>query len=180
MWASSRSGRIVFGRGEALKRLPGAVKEFGVRRQHAFSSGNVSGAEIHAVCSLRITAGCFHKTMDCLDDALLRDTQGTKALIVTGSSTTRAQPFADALRAAGYEVAFFSIGERSLFPVPLDERFQRNLDVPEAAPVSNCPLYTRKAGTTHAFAGKPLMRSPRHCCARQGRESRPSPLPRRA
>lgn len=37
--------------------------------------------------------------------------QGTKAIIVTGSSTERAKPFADALKAAGIEVSLFSIGE---------------------------------------------------------------------
>jgi hypothetical protein len=58
------AGRIVFGRGEALKRVPAAAKAMG----------------------------------------------GTVALIVVGSSTARAQPFADALNALGVKHAFFSIG----------------------------------------------------------------------
>ena len=60
------AGRIVFGRGEALKRVPAAAKAMG----------------------------------------------GTVALIVVGSSTARAQPFADALAALGVKPVFFSIGAR--------------------------------------------------------------------
>ena len=60
------AGRIVFGRGEALKRVPAAAKAMG----------------------------------------------GTVALIVVGSSTARAQPFADALAALGVRPVFFSIGAR--------------------------------------------------------------------
>jgi hypothetical protein len=58
------AGRIVFGRGEALKRVPAAAKAMG----------------------------------------------GTRALIVVGTSTARAQPFADALNALGVSCTFFSIG----------------------------------------------------------------------
>ena len=56
--------RIVFGRGEALKKVPAAAKALG----------------------------------------------GTSALIVVGSSTARAQPFADALKELGLKSTFFSIG----------------------------------------------------------------------
>jgi len=58
------ANRIVFGRGEALKKVPAFAKSVG----------------------------------------------GTHALIVVGSSTTRAQPFADALTALGVKSSFFSIG----------------------------------------------------------------------
>lgn len=58
------ANRIIFGRGEALKKVPAAAKALG----------------------------------------------GTSALIVVGSSTARAQPFADALKELGLKSTFFSIG----------------------------------------------------------------------
>ena len=58
------AGRIIFGRGEALKKVPAFAKSCG----------------------------------------------GTSALIVVGSSTARAQPFADALKELGLKATFFSIG----------------------------------------------------------------------
>jgi len=57
------AGRIVFGRGEALRRVPPAVLELGCR----------------------------------------------SVLFVTGSSTGRAEPLAEALRAAGVAVSFFGL-----------------------------------------------------------------------
>ena len=58
------ANRIIFGRGEALKKVPAFAKSCG----------------------------------------------GTSALLVVGSSTARAQPFADALKELGLKTAFFSIG----------------------------------------------------------------------
>ena len=58
------ANRIIFGRGEALKKVPAFAKSCG----------------------------------------------GTSALLVVGSSTARAQPFADALKALGLKTAFFTIG----------------------------------------------------------------------
>ena len=62
------ANRIIFGRGEALKKVPSAAKALG----------------------------------------------GTSVLIVVGSSTARAQPFADALKALGLKSTFFSIGASGL------------------------------------------------------------------
>ena len=58
------ANRIIFGRGEALKKVPAFAQSCG----------------------------------------------GTSALLVVGSSTARAQPFADALKQLGLKTAFFSIG----------------------------------------------------------------------
>ena len=58
------ANRIIFGRGEALLKVPAFAKSCG----------------------------------------------GTSALLVVGSSTARAQPFADALKKLGLKTAFFSIG----------------------------------------------------------------------